>query len=303
MARKLPPLNALRYFEVAARRLSFKEAAKELNVTASAISHQVQNLETFLDIRLFHRYKRKLALTDAGALYLAKIRPVFDDIDEATRDISTWGTADVLSLAVPPSLLANWLIFRLRHFIAERPDVQIRLVDTLRPVNFHEEKIDAGIWYGMGDWPNIQVEHLADEIMVPVCSPDLLVGKFPLNGPADLNNYVLIHTERRLTRWDTILPAGGYDHIDFDRGLRFLHSIHSIQAAIQGLGIALVNKINVSDYLVSGELIVPFKLTYDTSRTPGYYFVCPTESAGQPKVEMIRRWIIEEFESVSPTKQ
>jgi len=295
MNRSLPPLPALRSFEAAARYQSFKLAADELFVTPSAIGHQVKHLESHLGTRLFHRMNRKLQLTDAGALYLARIRKVFDQIDEASRDIAELGSSERLTLAVPPSLLATWMIPRLTQFIKQHPSIQLRFLDTLRHVEFASEQIDAAIWYGFPNWPDLHTDYLFEEHLVPVYSPQLLIGEHPLRCLQDLQHHHLIHTERRLVKWGMVLRAASCVGIDSGRGLRFLHSIQSLRAAAQGLGVALAERLGVVDEVSMGRLVVPFELPVQIRPAPSYFFVCPRGSMTIPRVQAIREWLVEEL--------
>ena len=295
MKRSLPPLPALRSFEAAARYQSFKLAAEELFVTPSAIGHQVKHLEDHLGTRLFHRMNRKLQLTDPGALYLARIRKVFDQIDEASRDIAEMGGLERLTLAVPPSLLATWMIPRLAQFTKRHPAIQLRFLDTLRHVDFDQEQIDAAIWYGFHDWPDLHTDHLFDEHLVPVCSPQLLNGTHPLRCLQDLQHHLLIHTERRLVKWGMVLRAADCGDMDVGQGLRFLHSIQSLRAAAQGLGVALAERLGAIDEVKAGRLVIPFELPVQVRPAPSYFFVCPPGALALPRVQLVRQWIVEEL--------
>ncbi len=295
MNRSLPPLPALRSFEAAARYQSFKLAADELFVTPSAIGHQVKHLEDHLGTRLFHRMNRKLQLTDAGAVYLARIRKVFDQIDEASRDVAELGSSERLTLAFPPSLLATWMIPRLTQFMERHPAIQLRFLDTLRHVDFANEQIDAAIWYGFQDWPDLHTDHLFEEHLLPVCSPQLLRGQHALRRLQDLQHHPLIHTERRLVKWGMVLRAAGCLDIDAGRGLRFLHSIQSLRAAAEGMGVALAERLGVADDVSAGRLVVPFELPVQIRPAPSYYFVCPRRGLTMPRVQAARQWLVEEL--------
>ncbi len=152
VSRTLPSLVALRSFESAARHLSFKDAADELSVTPSAVSRQIHNLETVLGMRLFHCMNRSLRLTGAGEIYVLKVRMAFDQIEQATRDLSNIINIDVLTLTSPPSLTATWLVPRLQTFREKYPDFDVRVKDTMDDVGYARENVDASIHYGYGDW-------------------------------------------------------------------------------------------------------------------------------------------------------
>ncbi|MBN2753029.1 MAG: transcriptional regulator GcvA [Rhodospirillaceae bacterium] len=296
MSRTLPPLIALRSFESAARHLSFKDAAEELSVTPSAVSHQIHNLETFLGVRLFHRMNRALRLTSVGETYVLKVRMAFDQIEQATRDLAVISGPDVLTLTAPPSLTATWLVPRLRAFREAFPDIDIRVKGTMDDVDYARESVDASIRYGYGDWPGLDVERLSTERMLVLCSPSLLEGASPVRSPADVLKHPLIHSECRLTGWGDWLRAAGIP-AGVSGGFRFTHSAHSLRAAADGLGIALENDLMAADYLAEGALVAPFKIDTALPHPAGYYFVCPADNLEIPKVRAARDWLREQFQA------
>jgi len=286
-------MSALRAFEAAARLLSFKDAANELCVTPAAVSHQVQKLEEELQTSLFRRFNRRVALTDSGAKYLVRLRLAFDDVEEATRDLVQQGDSEVISLAVPPMLLKSWVIPRLASFYEMHPQLKLRLVDTLRYLDFEKDEVDCTIRYGFGGWENVHSEFLFSEDMCPVCSPALLEDGKQLDGPDDLQNFRLIYTERRLVQWDNYLANSGYAHIKARGQLWFLNSIHTFEAVLSGLGVALVNREFAKKYLETGQLIIPFELNADMGRKPAYFFVTPVSNMQTDKILSVRQWIID----------
>ncbi|OMH38889.1 transcriptional regulator GcvA [Motiliproteus sp. MSK22-1] len=290
--RRLPTLSALRAFEAAARHLSFKQAADELCVTPAAVSHQVQKLEDELKTPLFRRFNRRVALTDSGAKYLTRLRLAFDDMEDATRDLVQHGEGEMVSMAVPPMLLKSWLVPRLSSFYQQHPQLKLRIADTLRYLEFDKDQVDCAIRYGFGGWEGLHSEYLFAEDMCPVCSPALLEGGKQLQGPEDLQHFRLIYTERRLVQWDNYLASGGYDHIRTPGQLWFLNSIHTFQAVLEGLGVALVNRIFAAEYLQRGELIIPFELESNLGHQPSYYFVTTEHHMRSAKVQALRDWII-----------
>jgi LysR family transcriptional regulator, glycine cleavage system transcriptional activator len=295
VSRTLPPLVALRSFESAARHLSFKDAAEELSVTPSAVSHQIHNLETYLGVRLFHRMNRALRLSGAGEAYVQKIRMAFDQIEQATRDLTSAAEADVLTLSAPPSLTATWLVPRLKAFREQFPGFDVRVKGTMDDIDYARDNVDASIRYGYGDYPGLEVEHLSTERMLVLCSPALLKGNMPIHGPRDVLKHPLIHSECRLTSWGDWLRAAGLPDAETHGGFRFTHSAHSLRAAADGLGIALENDLMAADYLADGNLVVPFAANFEMPRRAGYYFVCPADNLPTAKVQAVRQWLRAEF--------
>ncbi len=297
MSRTLPPLVALRSFESAARHLSFKDAAEELNVTPSAVSHQIHNLEEYLGVRLFLRMNRSLRLTSVGETFVVKIRMAFDQIEQATRDLASITGSDVLTLTAPPSLTATWLVPRLRSFREKCPGFDVRVMGSMEDVVYVRENVDASIRYGYGDWPGLEVEHLYTERMMVLCSPALLDGPVPLKEPADVLRHPLIHSECRLNGWGEWLRSADLPYSEAPGGFRFTHSAHSLRAAADGLGIALENDLMAADYLADGSLVQPFDVQIEMPRPASYYFVCPKDHLQAAKVQAVETWLRDEFDA------
>ena len=176
MNERLPPLNALRTFEAAARHLSFTKAAAELFVTQAAVSHQIKALEEHLGMPLFRRLNRALMLTDEGQALLPYVRDAFDQLAEGVRRLRQGQSSGVLTISVLPSLASTWLIPRLRDFQTRHPEIEVHMTATERLIDFAREPVDAGIRYGLGHWPGLRVERLLSAEIIPVCSPALLEG-------------------------------------------------------------------------------------------------------------------------------
>ena len=177
MVARLPSLNGLRAFEAAARHLSFTQAASELNVTQTAISHQIRRLEDELGIRLFVRKNRALALTPEAREYLPGIRAAFNDLRLATDRLLRKDDSNVLTVSTLASLAAKWLLPRLSAFQEAHPEIDVRITTSTGLVDFNNGDVDAAIRYGRGHWPHARSEWLMADEMFPVCSPTLLTGK------------------------------------------------------------------------------------------------------------------------------
>ncbi|MCH7888132.1 MAG: transcriptional regulator GcvA [Proteobacteria bacterium] len=291
MARRLPPLNALRAFEAAARHLSFTRAAEELNVTQAAISHQVKGLEERLGVVLFRRLNRSLLLTDAGQSYLPEVRDAFDRIAEATWRITAHDSAGVLTVSVLPSFAAKWLVQRLGRFREAHPDIDVHVAPSDDLVDFARENVDLAIRYGQGEWPGLRADRLMTEELFPVCSPNLLQGPHPLSAPADLRHHTLLHDDLRID-WRMWLMAAGVDGVDSRRGPGFTDSSMVIQAAVEGQGVALGRSALAAADLAAGRLVKLFDISLPAA--VAYYVVCPEATAGRPKIVAFREWVIAE---------
>jgi LysR family transcriptional regulator, glycine cleavage system transcriptional activator len=289
--RRLPPLNALRAFEAAARHLSFTKAAEELHVTQAAISHQIKALEAWFGQPLFRRRNRSLLLTDPGQAYLPAVRDAFDSLNQATQRLFRRDHAGPLTISVFASFAAVWLVPRLGRFADRHPDIDVRIAASDVLVDFdQDDEVDLGIRYGRGDWPGLKVERFLTEELFVVCSPRLLNGPNGLRALQDLNNQTFLHDQMR-TDWAMWMRHAGLDFKP-KRNLGFSHTNMVIQAAIDGLGVALGRRVLVEDDLAAGRLVKPFDLSLHAEFA--YYLVCPPQCVDRPKIKAFRDWVFEE---------
>jgi LysR family glycine cleavage system transcriptional activator len=290
MTARLPSLNGLRAFEAAARHLSFTNAAQELNVTQTAISHQIRRLEEELGIRLFIRQNRSLALTQQAAEYLPGIRAAFQDLRAATDRLLRTGSDRVLTVSTLTSLAVKWLLPRLAPFQEQHPDIDVRITTSTELVDFRNSNVDAAIRYGRGQWPGLRSDWLMAEDLFPVCSPELLKGERALRQPEDLARTTLLHTSVTREDWRLWLTAAGLPvRIAESPGLTFDLAFMTIQAAIDGLGVAMGHTAYVADDVAKGRLVVPFDITMPSA---GYYFVMPEDKVVTPAIGAFRDWLI-----------
>jgi LysR family glycine cleavage system transcriptional activator len=302
MPERLPPLNALRTFEAAARHLSFTAAAEELCVTAAAVSHQIRSLEDHLGTALFHRSSRALALTEAGMLLLPDVRAAFALLINATRGLRRHAFAGPLTVAVSPSFAAKWLVPRLSRFRARCPDIEVALVSSSDLVDFGREDMDLAIRYGTGFYPGLHTELLNTTEFFPVCSPKLAQGPPPLIAPDDLRHVVLLHDEVPIAlpmvpSWETWLKAAGVTGMDATQGPRFNTSFFTLEMAIAGMGIALAQSTLVSADLAEGRLIRLFSVSVPVELS--FFVVGPPAAFEKPKVKAFRDWLHEEMGNVA----
>lgn len=294
--RRLPPLNALRSFEAAARHGSFNRAADELFVTPSAISHQIKSLEEYLDIKLFRRDKRRVDLTSAGEKYLTAIQHALDEIDAATRRLVANPNTGAVTISVAPAFLTRWLMPRLTHFQEQFPDVELRLSATMGDVDFDHSDVDMAVRFGNGQWPGVEADFLLGMSVVPVCSPRLVnAGRHPLNTLDDLRYHTLIQVSSRLDEWRAWLHSAGIDEVGFGKELRFSSTSLATAAAVEGLGIALADRHLVAKELRSGTLVVPFNITLDTHSA--FYLVKPKNRPLTYSMSSFRDWVLDEIEN------
>lgn len=289
MSRRLPPLTSLRAFEAAGRHLSFTNAAAELTVTQAAISHQVKALEEHLDVALFLRLPRQLELTKAGKILLPVVRSAFDRISDSIAQLDTDAASQALTVRLAPSFAAKWLSPRLDAFRRLYPDVDLSLTLGNDPVDFRRQPIDIAITYGKGDWKGVVADRLLSIDFFPVCAPGIMQGENAPLTPNDLHKQTLLHDTDRKS-WANWLDLAGADKVDPQRGTIVDDTNVLIQAAIDGLGIALGSTLFVADRLASGKLVRPFDITLQSDFA--YYVVCPRQHLKKPEVAQFKAWLM-----------
>lgn len=297
MAQRLPPLNSLRAFAVAARHLSFTKAASELNVTPAAVSQQVRILEDFIGVALFRRHNRTLLLTDAGQACLPGLTEGFEKLAEAIARVGAAGRTGVLTVSVAPSFAAKWLVPRLDSFREAHPELDVRVSASVQLVDFAREDVDLAIRYGPGRYPGLDVRHLLPESIEVVCSPQLLSGERALKTPAGLKSHTLLHDDNpeqdpTCPDWRMWLRAAGINDVDWTRGPRFNQSSLVLEAAISGKGVALAKSTLARADVAAGRLVNPFGGSSPVEFA--YYIVVPPPKAKLPKVVMFRDWLLQE---------
>lgn len=292
MSARLPSLNGLRAFEAAARHLSFTKAALELNVTQTAISHQIKRLELELGVRLFVRQNRALTLTPQARDYLPGVRAAFNDLRLATDRLLRKDNDRVLTVSTLASLAAKWLLPRLSAFQEAHPGIDVRVTTSMALVDFRDGDVDAAIRYGRGQWPGLRADWLTADQLFPVCSPKLLEGKHPLRGPDDLAHHTLLHSSGGYDDdWRLWLTAAGLPaDLSKQPGLTFDLIFMSLQAAIDGYGVAIGRTTYVEADLASGRLIKPFNMTLPADA--GFYLVSPEATAETRKLTLFREWLV-----------
>jgi LysR family glycine cleavage system transcriptional activator len=299
MTSRLPSLNGLRAFEAAARHLSFTKAAAELNVTQTAISHQIRRLEEELGVALFLRQNRALALTGVAGDYLPAIRAAFQDLRLATERLHGRNSDRILTVSTLASFAAKWLLPRLSHFQELQPNIDVRITTSMELVDFQRDNVDAAIRYGRGQWPDVKSTWLMADELFPVCSPALLAGPNPLRGPQDIPHHVLLHTSGFSDDWRLWLTAAGMPVDAATRGgLTFDLSFMTVQAAIDGLGIAIGRTSYVQDDIVKGRLVVPFDVALPADA--GFYLVAPPATAQTAKLAAFADWVVTEAGRTAP---
>lgn len=291
--KKLPPLNALKAFESAARHLNFTKAADELFVTQAAVSHQIKLLEDFLGIQLFHRRNRLLELTELGLQYFDEIRPLLEQIVKATDKIRSKNNRQILTISVPQTFGMHWLVPRLNDFHQKFPNIEVRIKGVDQDEGLLGKEIDVAIYYGSGKWENVESIRLSEAPLVILASPKFLQEN-PLNSPQDLIGKTLLHVFSR-NKWKrTIEHFGLANEIDVEEsGSMFSHTFMALQAAMYHQGIAIANKTLAQHELAQGHLIEPFPTGLNDEK--GFYVVFPPQMMEVGKVKQFVEWILQEM--------
>jgi len=291
MGRKLPNLNSIRAFEAVARHLSITGAAKELNVTQAAVSHQIKGLEAQMGVMLFRRHNKGLLLTKEGQAMAQPMTSALDTIADATNLIFN-SEIQILKIAMLSSFASGWLVPRLARFYAQYPNIDIRILVTGKGIDrLKTGDVDLDLRYGDGKWPQVESQKLLSEEIFPVCSPALLEGQKPLKNLSDLEKHILLHDHKDIG-WKEWLDDAGVKGVDYSRGPGFSQVTLTLQAAVLGHGVALGRMPLVAELLKKGDLVRPFDISLPTGM--GYYLVNIKTTADKSKIRSFTNWLREE---------
>jgi len=289
---RLPSLNALKAFEAAGRLSSVTAAADALAVTPSAISRQVRQLEEDLDLQLFRRSRTGLVLTEPGTALLAGLSDGFQRIAQAVDAVRPRPESPVVTVSMLSTFAMRWLLPRLGTFNATHPEIEVRLSTSVELVDLARGDIDCAIRFGQGHWPGLIADRLFAERLTAVCSPGLLARGPTLERPEDLAQHTLLHARLRSDHWRIWLHAAGLDQIDSRAGPVFETRNFVIQAALQGLGVAVIDPALVGDELASGRLVQPFPRIL--ALEGAYFLVRHPSKAKLKRVAAFREWLLAE---------
>ena len=287
--RKLPPLAALRAFEAAARHESAKQAAEELAVTATAISHQVRSLEESLGVALFVRKPRKLELTASGRELKEVLEGAFDSISAAVERLRSAPQRHAVTLTTTPVIASRWLLSWVCMLRETHPTIDLRIHASHDTVALDGVTADIAIRYGDGRWPGMVAEKLLDNTFIPACSP--LLGLSDIN---DLPNHPLIHFHSPSAGtgpvdwagWQKLAKVPG---LDISAGLVFSDETHAVSAAVGAQGVALMSRELIEDELAAGRLVQPFG---PEIKVKAFYLVYPESRKSEPVIQAVRDWVM-----------
>ncbi len=250
---------------------------------------------------MFRRNKRKVELTPIGHQYLVSVKHALDEIEVATQRITTSAGNDVVTISVAPNFLTRWLMPRMSRFQEKYPDVELQISASTGLIDFNKSAVDMAVYFGHGDWHDIEVHFLRNVFQVPVCSPVLMSGSRPLIQPADLRRHTLIHVSKRLYEWPEWLQLAGVEYTGFSRGLQLSSSQLATAAAQEGLGVALADSTLTSREIEQGKLVVPFDLMMDTHKS--FYLVYQKNRLLTYGMQAFKDWVIEEMLDGSVIKE
>ena len=306
MARRLPPLNALRAFEASARLGSFVLAAKELRVSAAAVSQQVRRLEQYLDTTLFQRMARGLVLTEQGRDYLPELSAGFDLLGESTARLRAKRADGVLTITTLAGFANGWLLPRLHRFRERAPRIDVVLRTSRELMDFRRDAIDLAIRFGPGPGRGLHAELLCREELFPAASPLMFRGGRMPDTLASLTDYPLLHDtdagpDQPWLGWRGWFERGGLPTAQVGRGLQFSDSVVLVGAAIAGLGIAIGRAPHVGPLLTRGQLV---RVTQENWISPWSYFLtAPPAHFKRPVVRTFVDWALEEARSAGAVEQ
>ena len=289
----LPPLNPLHVFEVASRLESFTKAAKELNVTQSAVSRQIATLEANLNVILFNRGKDGISLSKSGEYYRREISQAFARIQSATDEIRDTKQSDPIRLRVYSTFASRWLIPRLPKFKAKYPEIDLQMNTSTKPVDFMRESADIAIQFGEGTWPGSKSKLIFKDVIEPVCNPSVLEHAQTDDLMQLLHEYPLINARLRARDWTDWMEAVNADGDGYDF-MEFPSSLLAYQAAASGLGIAMGQRYLVQSDVDEGRLVYLFNRP--VKRSLGYYAIWSEALSLNSKMRAFLSWINREAE-------
>jgi LysR family glycine cleavage system transcriptional activator len=289
MGRSLPPMNALRAFEIASRTSSFTAAGGDLCITQGAVSRHIARLEEHLGVSLFERKHRQVHLTELGAVFAEELHHAFDRIEEATRSVSRARNRQRIRLGLFPTIATGWLMRRLTGFQAAYPGIELQVTCKTDFVDGDRHRFDIMSARGPVAEPASEYQPIVDIVLRPLCSPALLSGPHGLRSPADLRHCNTLHSINRRGDWDAWLAHAGIGQLDASRVLLFENSVLAHHAAAAGVGVAMgICRLNHDDK-VSGRLVEPFPLALRTGQS--YGLAWSKSMARLPAIGAFRDWL------------
>jgi len=295
----LPPLDALRVFEAAARHASFNAAAQELHLTASAVSHRIRALEDQLQVPLFIRAHRRVELTADGARFAESVADALAILRSATRRLAARRTDTPLAMSLAPAFAMRWLLPRFTRFQQRHPEIEVRFVSTSDVHDFSRGDLDMAVRYGRGHWPGLEAEWLMALDAIAVCTPEVAAAEPPLRTPADIAHRTRVQVENRPDDWRMWMLAAGVEGVDPTTGPAFQSIPVALEAALGHVGMVIADRQVVARELEDGRLIEPFDVHMPA--TAAYYIVYPPGAGEDPRIRAFHDWVDEEIAAMPET--
>jgi LysR family transcriptional regulator, glycine cleavage system transcriptional activator len=297
MIEHFPGLRTLRAFDAAARNLSFTRAAEEIGVTPAAVSNQIAELENQLGLTLFIRTSRSMRLTREGEILSVASAESLETLAKALHRLKRLENRNQIRVTSTPSVAAKWLVPRLDNFLEAFPSADVRIDVSNTLVDFDRDDVDVAIRFGAGKYPGLRADLLFNDTLSPVCSPSIITKDKPLQVPKDLLRHTLIHLEWQAQgspwpNWRMWMQAAGIKDFDEKRGLHFGQTSLTIQAAIDGQGVALGDSNLVADDLAAGRLVKPFDLSLKAPDSFSYFLITRLDTKDAPMVNAFRDWCL-----------
>jgi LysR family glycine cleavage system transcriptional activator len=300
---EIPSIGGLTSFVAAAQHGSFTRAADELHLTQGAISRQIREVESHLGIRLFERIRQRVVLTDVGRIYLAEVKKALDELAGASQRVASLSNASRLNLVVLPTFAARWLVHRLPTFLKTNPTIMIHVTTRQSPIDFATEPFDAAVFHSASHWPGTISHYLMDADMIAVCSPKLN-ARHAIKTPADVAKFPLLHMLGEPSRWPEWMAQGGVTLSRPLHGHSYQNFAMIAQAAVAGLGIALLPRYLVEDEVAAKQLEIVANEFVDLKTL--YYLILPETRASSNAVQSFAKWLIAEaqaFKSAKPANR
>jgi LysR family glycine cleavage system transcriptional activator len=289
---KVPPLRALSVFLAVGRCGTFKEAGRELNITPSAVSHQVKQLEIFLGRPMFDRFNRGVTLTMEGAAYFKLVNEAYTSLEQATSNMLGKPTKETLTIYCGISFGLRWLTPRIPLFLEKNPNIDLRVLTPTAAWGARKVPIDVEIRFGATDLPGMTVEPLPPEIISPLCSPNLLKGKYPLNNIEDLVNFRLIDSDMKTASWVNIFAEKKL-LLPICSHIKLGNTLLALEAAKNGIGIAIEGGLLAKEDIKSGKLVTPSTLKFLSVSHSLRSLVISESKARLTKIALFREWFFD----------
>lgn len=289
---RLPPLNALRGFEAAARLGSFSKASSELCITQSAISHQIKALEDYFGQPLFKRINRAVELTDAGRDFLKTTRQMLQQLQHGANRLHFYNKPGLVVLDTSPAFASKWLLPRLPAFKLRYPHINPWIYTNYAQESLANAEVDLAIWFGTGEWPDVTCTQLFSDEVTPLLSPNILPKQIATITPQDIMNFPLIHVEQveRREDWRTWFAEAGLHYEPSTEGYNFNDSGIALDFAVLGQGIVLGSKLLAADLIANNQLIAPFSLSIPTEHN--YFLIDKADNSTIENVSVFRHWLL-----------